>query len=75
MKATEPTSLITIVAVGREAQDEWIGMVYEVRAPHGWNFGSATHAYRECGKAAALEMRRMLERGELERCEADCDCG
>jgi len=74
MKNSEPPGLIEIVAMGRGSRDEWTGMLYEVRSPHGYNFGSALHLYIECGKAAALEMRRMLERGELEPCEADCGC-
>ena len=74
---TTPTDLITVNPVGREAVDEWVGMVYEVRAPEGWNFGGAphaTHAYREFGRAVALAMRRALVRGGLERCDDDCDC-
>ena len=62
---------ITIVPMGRGTRDEWSGMFYEVRAPYGYNFGAATHAYLECGKRAAIEIASRLE---LTKCEADCDC-
>ena len=62
---------IEIVPVGRGSQDEWSGMLYEVRAPRGYNF-DGQHVYIECGKRAANEMAAMLE---LTKCEVDCECG